>query len=111
MSDQNKKPQNEKEENKSQVQKREKSQSNQVKRKIYDENICTFCDRNFNDTEIIVDVTLITNVIRVNSSGIREPVENASMKSREILCETCFDKFSQVLSLMNSQREALNVSE
>lgn len=81
--------------------------------KIINENECTFCEKEFEDSELLVDVTLSVNTYRISNSGVRENIENASMHAREILCDSCFEAFAKTLDQINIERQKVkgNVSE
>lgn len=60
---------------------------------------CTRCGKDFNDFKI--DISFSIKVDRLKENSVWEYVPNLDQVSREILCDDCFKKFSDLMSQLN----------
>jgi hypothetical protein len=56
---------------------------------------CTRCGKEFKDFR--VDLRVQTRVDRLREDGVWEFIPNLDIRSREVLCYDCFDKFTAAI--------------
>ena len=66
-------------------------------------NKCTFCGRDFEDFKIVIELQF--KAYRKTLADTWEVIDNSNIKTSEILCKTCFDKFVDVIDSTMSHRQ------
>lgn len=64
---------------------------------------CTRCGKKFDGLRIEIEQKI--NTQRQQNTTDWEPLPNLRLDSYEILCQSCFDKYSKIMEQMNISKE------